>query len=238
MTTQNFKVYVYLRASTEEQDATRARETLEKFATEKNIEISKFFIENESGTIYDRPELHKLINEAMPGDILFAEGIDRVTRLEVPEMMKLFGLFDMRGIRLLMFDFPPTYSVLNTDSSSDFVTSMMIKSGLYFFGYFARKNLEDIKRRTAQGRENAKKRGVVFGRKRGELGKRMQEAEPKILSILTKHPKLSAGLVGKMEKANRDTVRKIAKKNGFEYYGKELGWVQKTEIQTKTKIIN
>jgi DNA invertase Pin-like site-specific DNA recombinase len=231
MTTQNFRVYVYLRASTEEQDATRARETLEKFATEKNIEISKFFIENESGTIYDRPELHKLINEAMPGDILFAEGIDRVTRLEVPEMMKLFGLFDMRGIRLLMLDFPPTYSVLNTDLSSDFVTSMMIKSGLYFFGYFARKNLDDIKKRTAQGRENSKKRGVVFGKPKGVLNKRTQKIEPDVVNIFMKHPTLGARAVAEMKRIGFNTVRKIADKNGFKYRGKELGWIKESTEQ-------
>jgi DNA invertase Pin-like site-specific DNA recombinase len=133
-----------------------------------------------------------------------------------------------------MLDFPPTYSVLNTDLSSDFVTSMMIKSGLYFFGYFARKNLEDIKTRTAQGRKKAKEKGIKFGRKSGELGKRIQKIEPEVLSVLTKHPKIGVRLVAKMVKANFNTVRKIAKINGFNYRGREIGW---TKESTEQKLI-
>jgi DNA invertase Pin-like site-specific DNA recombinase len=42
-------VRAYLRASTNEQDASRARQQLEAFAAEHGLRIAAFYIENESG---------------------------------------------------------------------------------------------------------------------------------------------------------------------------------------------
>ena len=45
------RIYAYLRASTKEQDAERAKESLEEFVAEKKQTVSGWFIENESGAI-------------------------------------------------------------------------------------------------------------------------------------------------------------------------------------------
>ncbi len=42
-------VRAYLRASTNEQDATRARQQLEAFAAEHGLSIASYYVENESG---------------------------------------------------------------------------------------------------------------------------------------------------------------------------------------------
>lgn len=44
-----FRAYAYLRASTKEQDAGRAKDALVQFASEHDLVISAFFAENESG---------------------------------------------------------------------------------------------------------------------------------------------------------------------------------------------
>ena len=54
-----FRTYAYLRASTKEQDAGRAKEALVKFANDHNMVISAFFEENESGATLNRPELFR-----------------------------------------------------------------------------------------------------------------------------------------------------------------------------------
>ena len=46
------RTYAYLRASTQEQDAHRAREELEAFAATHNLTISAWFVEHESGATY------------------------------------------------------------------------------------------------------------------------------------------------------------------------------------------
>ena len=78
---KNFRVYGYLRASTEEQDANRAKDALLYFANNAHLTIASFFIENESGATLNRPELFRLLDIAQADDIILVEQIDRISRL-------------------------------------------------------------------------------------------------------------------------------------------------------------
>src|SRR5271168_1500141 len=71
----------YLRASTDEQDASRARAQLETFAAERGLAIVGTYVENESGAKLARPELFRLIADSRPGDLLLIEQVDRLSRL-------------------------------------------------------------------------------------------------------------------------------------------------------------
>jgi len=64
--------YGYLRASTEYQDASRAKNDLIRFATNKDFSISSWFIENESGTKLHRPKLFRLLEIAESGDVFIS----------------------------------------------------------------------------------------------------------------------------------------------------------------------
>lgn len=50
-----------LRASTSEQDASRARDQLEAFADQHQLKVAAWYTENESGATLKRPELMRLI---------------------------------------------------------------------------------------------------------------------------------------------------------------------------------
>jgi DNA invertase Pin-like site-specific DNA recombinase len=63
-------VRAYLRASTKEQDARRAKEDLRRFAKERGLKIAAYYTENESGASLNRPELFKLLEDSHPGDLL------------------------------------------------------------------------------------------------------------------------------------------------------------------------
>ena len=76
-------IRAYLRASTEEQDAGRARASLEQFASDHNKVIASVYLENASGATADRPELLRLLKDARKGDVLLVESIDRISRLPV-----------------------------------------------------------------------------------------------------------------------------------------------------------
>jgi len=71
----------YLRASTSEQDASRARDQVQAFAAERGLTIVSWYVENESGAKLDRPELRRLLDDACDGDILLIEQVDRLSRL-------------------------------------------------------------------------------------------------------------------------------------------------------------
>lgn len=79
----------YLRASTSEQDASRAREQVEAFAAERGLPIVGTYVENESGAKLARPELFRLIADLRPGDVLLVEQVDRLSRLTDADWRKL-----------------------------------------------------------------------------------------------------------------------------------------------------
>lgn len=83
-------IRIYVRASTKDQDAERALDSLKDFASTIKDD-SKSYIENESGTKLDRPVLNKLLEEAEKGDTLLVESVDRLSRLTQEEFKVLKG---------------------------------------------------------------------------------------------------------------------------------------------------
>jgi len=69
-------VRAYLRASSREQNAQRARSTLDEFANDHRVVIFNYYVENESGTRLDHPELFRLLADCQQRDILLIEDID------------------------------------------------------------------------------------------------------------------------------------------------------------------
>jgi hypothetical protein len=87
-------VRAYLRASTNEQDANRARDQLKAFASDRGLEIVAWYVENESGAKLSRPELFRLLADAHTGDVLLVEQVDRLSRLTAADWESLKGRTD------------------------------------------------------------------------------------------------------------------------------------------------
>src|SRR6201986_5026099 len=82
-------IRAYLRASTDEQDASRARAQVEAFAADRGMQIASWYIENESGATLARPELFRLLADSHPGDVLLVEQVDRLSRLTAEDWERL-----------------------------------------------------------------------------------------------------------------------------------------------------
>lgn len=173
-------IRAYLRASTEGQDATRAKEALERFCEERGFKIAAYYPENESGTKLDRPELFRLLADANRGDILLTEQVDRLSRLRADDWERLKGLIRARGVKVVALDLPTSHQMLtpNADEFSgrmlDAINGMMLD----MLAAIARKDLEDRKRRAAEGIAKAKAKGVYKGRPEDE------ERNAKIMGLL------------------------------------------------------
>lgn len=63
-------IRAYLRASTDDQNAERAKEELTAFAAEYGHKVASYYIENVSGASLERPELQRLLSDAQSGDVL------------------------------------------------------------------------------------------------------------------------------------------------------------------------
>jgi DNA invertase Pin-like site-specific DNA recombinase len=155
----------YLRASSQEQDAQRAREQVEAFASERGLNIVGTYVENESGARLARPELFRLLADSRPGDVLLVEQVDRLSRLTDADWRKLRAELDTRQVRVVALDLPTSWQLATPDD--DFTARMFAALNammLDMLAAVARKDYDDRRRRQAQGGAKAKAAGAYRGR--------------------------------------------------------------------------
>ncbi|MBE0446402.1 recombinase family protein [Psychrobacter sp. FME5] len=103
-------VRIYVRASTKDQDATRALADLVAFSTSYDDNYIDY-VEHFSGTKLNRPALAKLLKDADQGDILLVESVDRLSRLSQDDFAILKQRIKDKGLRLVVADLPTTHTV-------------------------------------------------------------------------------------------------------------------------------
>ncbi|MEZ8382994.1 recombinase family protein [Vibrio splendidus] len=162
-------IYGYLRASTSEQDANRARTYLGRFADEQKVIVDEYFVENASGRDFERPILNQMIDIAKNGDTILVEQLDRLTRLSSDDWERLKNKLVKSGVSIVAVDIPTSYQLLKkSDSVSDELTSIIFKkiNELLFdvLAAIASKDYEDRRRRQAEGIEKAKRDGKYKGK--------------------------------------------------------------------------
>jgi DNA invertase Pin-like site-specific DNA recombinase len=155
----------YLRASTAEQDASRAREQVEAFAAERGLPIVGTYAENESGAKLARPELFRLIADSKPADVLLVEQVDRLSRLTDADWRKLRTDLDAKQVRVVALDLPTSWMLA---APGDEFTGRMFSAVngmmLDVLAAVARKDYDDRRRRQSQGIVRAKAEGKYRGR--------------------------------------------------------------------------
>lgn len=159
-------VKAYLRASTEDQDAERARGQLDRFAEEHGVDIVAYYTENVSGATLARPKLFSLLRDARPGDVLLIEQVDRLSRLTTADWQKLRAEIDARQVRIVALDLPTSWGQLGV-RPDDFTGRMFAAINnmlLDVLAAVARKDYEDRRRRQAEGQAKAKAEGRYKGR--------------------------------------------------------------------------
>jgi DNA invertase Pin-like site-specific DNA recombinase len=197
---------LYLRASTTEQDASRARAALEAFATERGLTIAGAYTENESGASLKRPELFRLLADSRPGDVLLIEQVDRLSRLTETDWRKLRADLEARQVRVVALDLPTSWT-LATATGDDFTARMFAAMNamlLDVLAAVARKDYEDRRRRQAEGQAKAKAAGLYRGRPEDT------ERNGAIATMLAKG--MSWSQVQAATGCSRATVAKIAKR--------------------------
>jgi DNA invertase Pin-like site-specific DNA recombinase len=199
-------IRAYLRASTDEQDASRARAQVETFAADRGMQIAAWYVENESGAKLARPELFRLLADAHPGDVLLIEQVDRLSRLGAADWDRLKTELAARKVRVVALDLPTSWTMA-TGKVDDFTTRMFEAINgmlLDMLAAVARKDYEDRRRRQMQGQAKAKAEGKYVGRP--ENTKR----NAKIAAMLKAGASYSA--VQEATGCGRATVAKIAKR--------------------------
>ncbi len=160
-------IRAYLRASTKEQDATRAKSFLQKFVQEHDHRIASFYIENKSGASLQRPELMKLLDDSHNGDVLLVESIDRLTRLKLEDWEFLRRTIEEKGINVVSYDLPTSHMIFSTSQSNDFMEAVMRAINRLLLDILAAGAYKDYKereRKQAEGIKKAQAAGKYKGR--------------------------------------------------------------------------
>ena len=163
-------VFAYLRASTAQQDATRAKNALQRFADDRGHRIAGWFIENISGAKEQRPELIRLLEHSQPGDIMLIEQVDRLTRMNSDAWERLKSTIKMQGLYIVALDLPTSWQALDQNECNQGFHSQLLglinELMLDILALTARKDYEDRKRRQAEG--ISKNKAKFTGRKADE----------------------------------------------------------------------
>jgi DNA invertase Pin-like site-specific DNA recombinase len=198
-------IRAYLRASTSEQDASRAKEALVAFAAEQGHKIAAFYTENESGTRLDRPELFRLLEDSHEGDVLLIEGVDRLSRLTQPDWDLLKAKIAAKRVTVVSLDLSTSHAALKPTQGMDDFTKGMIAAVngmlLDMLAVVARKDYEDRRRRQAEGIEKAKQGGAYKGR---QVDKELRDR----IAILLKDGKSIRGVAHMLE-CSTTTVQRV-----------------------------
>lgn len=200
-------VRAYLRASTTEQDARRAKGQLKAFAAERDLTIAAWYVENESGAKLARPELFRLLADAHPGDILLVEQVDRLSRLTAADWERLKAELTTRRVRVVALDLPTSW-MMATNTTDDFTGRMFEAINgmlLDMLAAVARKDYDDRRRRQAQGQAKAKAEGRYKGRPED------MERNEGIARLLAVGQSWSA--IQRATGCSRATIAKIAKRS-------------------------
>lgn len=206
-------VRAYLRASTKEQDASRARADLEAFAVDRGLTIAATYLENESGASLQRPELFRLLADSRPGDVLLVEQVDRLSRLNAADWDRLRSEIRQRQVKVVALDLPTSWQ-LATAHGDDFTARMAEAINgmlLDMLAAIARKDYEDRRRRQAQGIA-ANKTGVneVTGRLKYAGRPEDTERNEAILKMLRSGQ--SWNTILKATGCSRSTLARLAKR--------------------------
>ena len=198
--------HLYLRASTKDQDANRARAALEAFAAEKNLPITGVYAENISGTKLNRPELMRLLDTAKSGDVLLVESVDRLSRLSQVDWDTLKATIKAKGLRLVVADLPTSHMMVKdkgiTGQIMDVINDMLIE----LMQTMARLDQDKRVERINQGLAN--KRAAEPEWKPAGKGKNAALRE-QVQSLMVKHPTMSADQIAKLADCGVATVYRI-----------------------------
>ena len=198
--------HLYLRASTKDQDANRARIALEAFAGDKGLNIVGVYAENISGTKLNRPELMRLLDTANAGDVLLVESVDRLSRLSQVDWETLKTTIKDKGLRLVIADLPTSHMMVEDKGITGQIMEVINNMLLDLMATMARLDQEKRVERINQGLAN--KRAANPEWKPAGKGKNAALWE-QVKSLMTKHPTMSADQIAKLADCGVATVYRI-----------------------------
>lgn len=152
-------VFAYIRVSKQEQNVDRQIENILNYR--QNIDEKNIYVDRKSGKSMERREYIKLKEHLKEGDEIIIHELDRLGRNK-NEIKDELIYYKQLKIIVRILNMPTTLLEFTENQSwvFDMVNNIMIE----VFATIAQNERETIIKRTKEGIEAAKKRGVVMGR--------------------------------------------------------------------------
>ena len=145
--------YGYARVSTKEQNEDRQIENLLKNGVEKD----NIFIDKISGKNFNRPEYQNLVDKLQEGDVLYIHSIDRLGRNYDMILEEWNRITKTIKADIVVLDMP---LLDTTQDRSNLTGKFMADLVLQILSYVAEVEREKIRKRSREGIELAKAKGV------------------------------------------------------------------------------
>ena len=143
------RLFGYARVSTSQQSLDIQIRALK----DAGVKTNRIFTDKASGSSVDRPELDLLRMKVEEGDAILVKKLDRLGR-DTADMIQLIKEFDAQGVAIRFID-----DGISTDGE-------MGKMVVTILSAVAQAERRRILERTSEGRDEAKLKGIRFGRRR------------------------------------------------------------------------
>ena len=177
------KIFGYARVSSKDQNLDRQIRTLKEYVkSEKDI-----YTDKKSGKDTQRKNYQRLREIVREGDIIVCTELDRFARSKQDIKTELMH-FKNEGIKIVFLDIPTTKIFLNDNNSFDQVNDIfdMVNNILIeVIATIAEKERKKIRERQLQGIQEAKRKGVKFGRPK-KINLKDPETKKKVLKLIDK----------------------------------------------------
>lgn len=170
---EDARKFGYARVSSKDQNLARQLAALKSAGITKNF----IYTDKQSGKNFERPGYKKLIKKLRKGDELYIKSIDRLGRNydEIIEQWRF--LTKVKNIDIIVLDFP----LLDTRKNNNGLTGEFIADlTLQILSYVAQIERENTHQRQLEGIQEAKKRGVKFGRPKMEIPEEFDEIKTQV----------------------------------------------------------
>lgn len=154
--------YGYVRVSTKEQNIERQLTAMKK----ENLGIKQIYVDKASGKDFNRKRYKQLIRKLKEGDELYIKSIDRLGRNYDEIIEEWNRITKEKKVDIIVLDFP----LLDTRERLDNLTGKFLADiVLQILSYVAQIERENIHQRQMEGIQEAKKKGIKFGRPKNNL---------------------------------------------------------------------
>ena len=145
------KVFFYIRVSTRCQNEQLQLDAADKFIKENNIEDAKIYIDKQTGTNTDRPELQAMLKAVGKGDLVWIWALDRLSR-NYNDCKRLWSEITGKGVDIYVSTMPILDTRQYKDTMGSFINDLIVT----ILGYVADQETKARSQRAAAGYKSMK----------------------------------------------------------------------------------